>query len=165
MTIQLPTLTRFAMKHGFSGHIGDGSPVESQIHFMDLARAYTVLLRWMEKADPKELLANPYFFCENGHEASWSDVSTLIGEGLYKAGKIASAEPQTIPKDLYKDLFGDFTDAVIGLNSRSRAVRLREMGWHPREASLAKCYTEDELPEILKEESKGFAGYSGTAAS
>lgn len=57
------------------------------------------------------------------------------------------------------------TSAVIGLNSRSRAIRLRELGWQPREKDWKASYFEDELPEILKEETGSFAGYKGTVAS
>ena len=163
LTIQIPTITRFALKHGFVGHIGKGLPIESQIHVMDLARAYIVLLHWMEKADPKELLANPYFFRENGYEASWKEVATEIGKGLHAAGKIKDATPKEFPEDMYSDLFGPYTPAVIGLNSRSRAVRLRELGWQPRETGVWESYLNDELPEILKEAGKDFHGYTGTA--
>lgn len=45
-----------------------------------------------------------------------------------------------------------YTAAVIGLNSRSRAVRLRELGWQPKEKSIWESYHEDELPVILKED-------------
>jgi nucleoside-diphosphate-sugar epimerase len=165
LTIQIPTITRFALKHGFAGHIGKGLPVESQIHVMDLARAYIVLLHWMEQAHPTELLSNPYFFCENGYGASWKEVATEVGKGLHAAGKIKDPAPRTIPEDMYQDLFGRYSSAVIGLNSRSRAVRLREMGWQPREKGVWESYREDELPEILKEERKEFHGYGGTAAS
>ena len=163
LTIQIPTLTRFALKHGFAPYIGNGSPVESQIHVMDLARAYIVLLHWMEKADPKELLANPYFFCENGYEASWKEVATEIGEGLHDAGKLKNPIPRECPADLYDDLFGAYSSAVVGLNSRSRAVRLRELGWKPCEKGVWESYRDDELPEILKEDPTGFQGYTGTA--
>lgn len=44
LTIQIPTLTRFAIKHGYAAHVGKGESVESNIHVMDLARAYVVLL-------------------------------------------------------------------------------------------------------------------------
>jgi hypothetical protein len=87
---------RFALKHGFAGHIGKGLAIESQIHVMDLARAKIVLLHWMEKADPKALLTNPYFFCENDYEASWKEVATEVGKGLHAAGKIQDPQPREI---------------------------------------------------------------------
>ncbi|ETN37862.1 uncharacterized protein HMPREF1541_07485 [Cyphellophora europaea CBS 101466] len=165
LTIQIPTITRFALKHGYAPHLGKGLSVESQIHVLDLARAYIVLLHWIEQADPQELLDNPYFFCENGVEKSWLEVATEVGKGLYAAGKIQDPTPKTVPEDKYEDLFGPFSSAVIGLNSRSRAVRLRKLGWEPREKGVWESYREDELPELLREEGKEFHGYAGTAAS
>lgn len=165
LTIQIPTITRFALKHGYAGHIGEGLAVESQIHVMDLARAYIVLLHWMEQANPREILENPYFFCENGYEASWKEVATEVGKGLHDAGKLKDGTPKEIPKELYDDLFGPYSNAVVGLNSRSRAIRLRKLGWRPREKGVWESYRDDELPEILKQEGKEFRGYTGTVAS
>ena len=105
LTIQLRAITRFALKHGFAGHVGKGLSVWSQIHVLDLARAYVVLLHWMEKASPEEVLENPYFFCESGKEFSWKEAAEVIGKALYKAGKIKSPEPRTIPEELYGDIF------------------------------------------------------------
>lgn len=167
MTIQIPTLTRFAMKHGFAGHAGKGHSVESNIHVMDLARAYVVLLHHMEKASPSSVLTNPYYFCEatGDHEPSWHDVAAAIGEGLHKAGKLSDPAPKEIPESMFGDLFADSTSAVCALNSRSRAVRLRELGWKPTEKDWKRSYLEDELPEILKEDCSSFSGYKGTVAS
>lgn len=165
LTIQIPTLTRFALKHGFAGHVGKGLAVESQIHVLDLSRAYVTLLHHMESAPADDFIANPYFFCENGREASWKSVAEMVGKGLHKAGKIDDPTPRTIPEDMYGDLFGPYTGAVIGLNSRSRAVRLRELGWEAKERSMEDSYEMFELPEILKEEGSDFHGYQGTAAS
>lgn len=44
-------------------------------------------------------------------------------------------------------------------------MRLRELGWEPREKDWKRSYFEDELPEILKEDTGSFAGYKGTVAS
>jgi nucleoside-diphosphate-sugar epimerase len=167
LTIQIPTLTRFAIKHGFAAHVGKGLGVESNIHVLDLARAYVVLLHHMEQSSPEMLLDNPYYFCEGtgNDEPSWYDVAKTIGEGLHNAGKIESAEPRELEQHLWGDVFGDFTGAVIGLNSRSRANRLRKLGWQPREKDWQQSFLEDELPEILKEDAGGFAGYKGTVAS
>jgi len=164
LSIQIPTLTRFAVKHGFAGHVGKGLSVESQIHVVDLARAYVTLLHHMESSPPQTFLDNPYFFCENGHDTSWKTVAEMIGKGLHAAGKIPDPTPKTIPEDMYDDLFGEYTTAVAGLNSRSRAVRLRDLSWEPRERSMQDTFEMFELPEILKEVGE-FKGYQGTAAS
>ncbi|EME43616.1 hypothetical protein DOTSEDRAFT_72852 [Dothistroma septosporum NZE10] len=167
LTIQIPTLTRFALKHGFAAHVGKGQGVESNIHVKDLARAYIVLLHHLETSTPAKVLENPYYFCETtgDKEPSWREVAELIGEQLHKAGKISDPKPRELKEELWGDVFGEFTGAVIGLNSRSRAVRLRELGWEPKEKDWRASYVEDELPEILKEETGSFAGYNGTVAS
>lgn len=168
LTIQIPTMTRWALKHGYAPFVGEGKSVESNIHVKDLARGYVTLLEALEKADATDaIFDNPYWFCETtgDQEPSWKEVASVIGEGLYRAGKIDNKEPKSVPEKLYGDLFGEYTSAVVGLNSRSRAVRLRELGWKPVEKDWRKSYLEDELPEILKEENVEFNGYAGTVAS
>ncbi|KAI1455565.1 NAD(P)-binding protein [Annulohypoxylon moriforme] len=171
LTIQIPTLTRYALKYGYAGHIGAGLAVESNIHVLDLARAYIVLLHHLEstQAESQDILENPYYFTETtgDNEPSWKDIATLIGTELHKAGHISDPNPRTIPPENYHNLFGSFTDAVTGLNSRSRAIRLRELGWKPMEKSWVESYAQDELPFILNEESDhhAFGGYKGIVAS
>ena len=147
--------------------VGKGRGVESNIHVLDLARAYIVLLHHLESEPASSTLANPYYFCEctGDNEPSWSDVANVIGNSLHQASKIQDPKPKTLDSSLYSDLFGDFTGAVVGLNSRSRAVRLRELGWEPKEKDWKRSYVEDELPEILKENTGGFGGYKGMVAS
>lgn len=74
----------------------------------------------------------------------------MIGQGLHKAGKIESPEPRKIPEADYGDLFQEFTGSAVGLDSRSRVVRLRELGWKPVERSVGDSYEMFELPELLK---------------
>ncbi|KAM3418176.1 hypothetical protein BST61_g6379 [Cercospora zeina] len=174
LTIQIPTLTRFALKHGYAPHVGaPGLSVESNIHVLDLARAYMILLHHLETSPASQTLENPYLFCEStgNNEPSWYDVAKVIGEGLYSAGKIPDPRPREMKEELFGDAFGGFTGAVIGLNSRSRANRLRALGWEAREEKdWKRSFLEDELPVILKEEGEGgngesFAGYKGIVAS
>ena len=53
-------------------------------------------------------------------------------------------------REWYGDLFGDVTPAIVGLNSRSRAKRLRALGWEAKEKDWKRSYVEDELPNLLK---------------
>lgn len=48
---------------------------------------------------------------------------------------------------------------------RSRAVRLRQMGWKPQEKGWKESLLEDELPILLKEDHSSFQGYAGAVAS
>jgi nucleoside-diphosphate-sugar epimerase len=164
LSIQLPTMTRFSIKHGVAGQVGQGKSVWSQVHVKDLARAYIILLHWLEGNDSSEIYQNPYFFCENGHELSWGECAAGIGRLLHDHNQCSSPEPTSIPRDLYGDVFGpDLTDAVLGSNSRSRAQRLRELGWESREDQTLPALRE-EIRLILKE-TKPFSGYSKAIAS
>jgi nucleoside-diphosphate-sugar epimerase len=165
LSIQLPTMTRYSLKHGYAGHVGRGLSVWSQVHVADLARAYVLLLHWLESSDSDEIYENPYFFCENGQELSWGECAAELGRALHKIGKFESAQTNTISPKLYSDVFGqDYTTIVLGSNSRNRANRLRKLGWQPREKETLPSLIDDELPLILKD-TGAFAGYSKAVAS
>lgn len=96
------------------------------------------------------------------HTATADDLPSVeaVLDGIQKR---ADPAPRTVDPSLYGDLFGGDTGAVIGLNSRSRAARLRQLGWKAVEKDWRASYVEDELPEILREEGerKDFKGYKG----
>jgi nucleoside-diphosphate-sugar epimerase len=145
-------LVRFAVKKGYAGYIGDGKSAWSTVHIRDLARGFMTLLQHMETAQAEEFLANPYFFCESSgaNEPSWLDVALVIGRELYTLGKVDTPEPQTIPAEAYVDCAGPLTPALLGMNSRSRALRLRKLGWRPSEKSWDQSLLEDEIPAMLQ---------------
>ncbi|KAH6844737.1 hypothetical protein B0I37DRAFT_378166 [Chaetomium sp. MPI-CAGE-AT-0009] len=158
LSMQVPTLTRFAIKHGYAGYVGGGKAVCGYIHVADLARGYMTVLHHMELTPAEKVLENPYFFAENGEERSWEECAQEIGRVLQKAGKIQDATPREISSDLYDDLFGKWSGVALGQNARNRANRLRALGWKPREKSAFESLLEDELPVILRDVSdfKGF---------
>ncbi|KAK5214174.1 hypothetical protein LTR41_000366 [Exophiala xenobiotica] len=164
LSIQVPTLARFALKHGYAGQVGKGASIWSTVHVLDLARGYITLLHWLEQTPAEKVLENPYFFCENGQDCAWGEFVAAIGQALKDAGRITDATPQTIPEKDYDNLFGEYTAWVVGSNSRSRAKRLRELGWKPKEKDVFASLKEDEIP-ILLEEKAEFSGYAGVAAS
>ena len=153
LSIQEPALIRFALKHKFVPVVGEGKSVWSTVHVADLGRAYLTLLHHLERADASETLDNPYFFCEasGDEEPSWMDVSVAIGEALKAQGKIDDVQPKPIQEKDFGDLLGQFTPMVVGCNSRSRANRLRSLGWVLREKSWKESLVEDEIPQILRE--------------
>lgn len=178
----LPTITRFALKHGYVPLIGPGLGVESNIHVLDLARAYLIVLdhlfssqRQQQQQQQSQLLdeeeeeENPYFFIEatGSNEPSWYEIASTIGSALHTAGRITDPAPKSlVGREQWGDLFGDFTGAILGLNSRSRAVRLRALGWEAREKDWKRSFGEDELPVLLEEDDvEGFEGYKMNVAS
>jgi nucleoside-diphosphate-sugar epimerase len=151
LSMMIPELTRFAVKHGYAPVIGEGLSVETQVHVMDLARGYVAVLHFLEHADQKEVLANPYWLCENGEEFTWKEAAEVIGQALYKAGKIKDPAPRNPPTELYSELCGPKTESYMGLNCRARGVRLKTLGWQAREKGIWESYLQDELPVILKQ--------------
>ncbi|KAJ5371613.1 Phosphatidylethanolamine-binding protein PEBP [Penicillium concentricum] len=143
LSIQLPTLIRYFIKHGYAGQIGNGLAVWNQIHVKDLARGYMVLLHWMERAPVTEVAQNPYFFCENGQELSWGECAAEIGRILKEMGHIDQSTPRSIPEKQWGDLFGDYSGMV-----------------KETFAPLA----EDEISIIAKETGE-FTGYASVVAS
>jgi nucleoside-diphosphate-sugar epimerase len=164
LSIQLPTMVRFAARHGYAGYVGGGKAVWGFVHVADLARGYLTILHYMESTSGEKVLENPYFFIENGEEYSWERCAEEIGRALKNAGKVQDATPRQVPRDLYNYLFGEWSLAVIGQNARNRANRLRALGWKPQEKSTFDSLVTDELPIILDEKSE-FQGYSAPVAS
>ncbi|EXJ96081.1 hypothetical protein A1O1_01207 [Capronia coronata CBS 617.96] len=158
LSMMIPNLTRFALRHGHPPVIGAGRAVETQVHYRDLVRGYVAVLHFLEHATPEAVRENPYWLCENGEEFSWMEAATVIGDSLCKAGKIADPTPKQPPRELYKELCGERTESYMGLNCRAKAVRLRQLGWEPTEKGIWESYLEDELPVILSENENGKEG-------
>jgi nucleoside-diphosphate-sugar epimerase len=164
LSIQVPTMARFAIKHGFAGYAGKGKAVWGHVHVSDLARGYMTILHYMESASGEKVLENPYFFIENGHEHSWEECAAEVGKGLKLAGRLEDPTPREIPSSLYGDLFQEWSVAVIGRNARNRANRLRALGWEAREKSTFDSLVSDEIPVLLAEKGE-FQGYGKAVAS
>jgi nucleoside-diphosphate-sugar epimerase len=152
LSIQMPILTRSAIKQGVAGHVGAGASVWSTVHVKDLARGYLTLLEHMQSAPASEFLDNPYFFCEStgDNEPSWRDIAVVVGKGLHAVGRISDPEPKTIALETYHDIKGPATSGLLGMNARSRATRLRKLGWQPVEKPWDQSFLEDELIAILQ---------------
>ncbi|KAJ5109059.1 hypothetical protein N7456_005734 [Penicillium angulare] len=150
-SMALPAFTRFALKHGFSGYVGEGRNAWSVVHVKDLARAFLTVLRYVETVSPAVLLENPWFFAENGSEVTMLECAKHIGEALLDAGKIQSSALKSYAESDYDDVFGPSTKRGLGCNSRSRAERLRALDWKPTEKDIWTSLREDEIPVLLAE--------------
>ena len=107
------------------------------------------MLAYIENSTPATFLENPYFFAENGSEVSMREVAENVGQILYKIGKIQNPKVQAFTESDYKDVMGPMTPVGLGCNSRSRAIRLQELGWQPKEKDIWTCWKEDEVPSIV----------------
>ncbi|KAH8179498.1 NAD(P)H-binding domain-containing protein [Sarocladium implicatum] len=159
LSIQGPTMVRFALKYGYAAQIGQGLSKWSQVHIKDLARGYIAILHWLEGVSTKEANLNHYWFCENGEDLSWGDIAAGIGRVLFEAGRLPEPSVKTLPRSEYNNMFGaQATDLVLGSNARTRASRLRKLGWTATEKSMLKSLADNEIPSIL-EEKVDFQGY------
>jgi nucleoside-diphosphate-sugar epimerase len=147
----LTYLVRFALKRGFAGYVGEGRNVWSVVHIDDLVHAYMMLLAYVEKSAPTTILENPYFFAENGSEVSMGEVGEHVGQILHGIGKIQNPKAQTFTESDYDDVFGPMTPVAFGCNSRSRAIRLQELGWVAKAKDIWTSWKEDEIPSIVAE--------------
>ena len=148
-TFALSSMVRFALKHGFVGHVGEGRNVWSVVHVKNLGRAFMTLLAYMEKAAPATFVENPYFFAEDGSEVSMGEVAENLGRILFEMGRIKSPQAQTYTESDYEDVVGALTPRGFGCNSRSRATRLQELSWKPREKDIWTSWKEDEVPSVV----------------
>jgi nucleoside-diphosphate-sugar epimerase len=149
LSMAMPVLVRFALKHGFSGRVNEGRNVWSGVHVADLGRAYMTLLAGLDTCVPS-VHENPYFFADSGVEFSWAEAADHVGRILHGLGKIESAETRAFGRDELDDVFGPFTEFVAGGNARSVSKRLPEMGWVPREKGIWESLEEDEIPYMVR---------------
>lgn len=56
LSIQIPTIARFSIKHGFAGHAGEGKAVWGMVHVSDLARGYVKILHHIESTSGEKVL-------------------------------------------------------------------------------------------------------------
>ncbi|TIA60606.1 NAD(P)-binding protein [Aureobasidium pullulans] len=164
LSIQVMTMARFALKHKYAGYVGGGKGIWGLVHVKDLSYGYATILQWLEASPDEVSLENPYFFCENGEEATWAECAAFIGKELKAAGKIEDEAPRQIPEEQYGDLFGKYSDVVIASNARNRAERLRQLGWRPKYTDIHQAFRDEELPVLLNETGE-FNGYGKAAAS
>ena len=91
-----------------------------------------------------------YWFCESGHEASWKEIGENVGRVLHEQGHLKTAEAK--PVSLEEAKAAGISESQWGYgasNSRSRADRLRELGWKPKGLSVFDVMP-DEAKLVLK---------------
>lgn len=150
-SMAMPILTRFALKWGFMGLVGKGANVWSLVHVLDLARAYMVILKDLASLPSAKILENPFYFAENGAEASFAQMTEHAAQVLYGLNKIESPQPRVWTEEDYPHVIGPATPLALGCNSRSRAIRLRDLGWETHEKDIWSSYQDDEVLVMLEE--------------
>jgi nucleoside-diphosphate-sugar epimerase len=150
VSMGLPPLVRFALKHGFSGRVNEAKNAWSAVHLRDLSRAYLLLISRISSLSPS-VQENPYFFADNGYEFSWAEAAENVGRILHKLGKIESPQVKEFGKEELGDVYGPATELVAGGNARCRSTRLPALGWVPREKSVWDAIETEEAPFLIKQ--------------
>ncbi|QYS99893.1 Epimerase domain-containing protein [Trichoderma simmonsii] len=147
-SVQVPFLSRRALKKGYAEYIGEGAGVWDHIHIDDTTKIYELLLeKLFAKADVPFGRKGIYFGGSGRH--SWKQVAEGIARAGFAAG-VLEAEPRAI---LLEDLARDTPGAVeqyleLGFASRSctNAELTREvLGWKPEigEEAWEKGFAEE----------------------
>jgi len=136
LSMQVPELMKGSLKRGQAGYTGKGEAVWSNVHIDDLIVGYLIILNNLINA-PEANNDNIYWFCEGGHEASWREIGESIGRALFQVGGLKSPEATPIPWEEANLMgYSRIQYDSNGTNSRSRAERLRSLGWSPKGSSI-----------------------------
>ncbi|KAJ3037417.1 hypothetical protein HDV00_001724 [Rhizophlyctis rosea] len=152
---QVPTLIRGCIQNSHAIQVGHGKNIWSNVHILDLADAYILLLQNLLSPNPTiPTNAQGYYFVENG-EHNFADLSLAIAKVLKEKANIGDGTVVSLREE-HRAGFGKWGPAVellLGGNSRSRAEKLRELGWRPTRPGLFETI-EEEVVALLKEAGK-----------
>ncbi|KAJ6166827.1 hypothetical protein N7470_002274 [Penicillium chermesinum] len=135
-SMQVPFLTEAILKRGKGFTVGKGNNLWDYVHIKDLARAFVLLAEEALKPNGGAAAWGPegYYFVESG-EFSWKEVSEKVAQAASQEGKIATAEVEELSvEEALK--FHPWAPVLWGGNCRSRASRLRALGWEPEGPSI-----------------------------
>jgi nucleoside-diphosphate-sugar epimerase len=132
-SIQVPLYTQFVLKTGEGIVLESGVNTWSIINVADLSAAYLAIL---EAAVDGKLPSDPnerVFFVEN-EEYEQRDVAETVTRELYGKGKLSSPAVKSVTLEQTAKYGAGRRNPMLftGLNSRSRGVKLRALGWEPK---------------------------------
>ncbi|KAI7829741.1 NAD-P-binding protein [Gamsiella multidivaricata] len=160
-SIQIPLQVRASLLHSQAMQLGQGLNVWSKIHVIDLAHLYLSLLeRALQEPQDDSITGtlpknqDAYYFCQEGEDFSYGDVAKEIAKafkdlGINDSGTVRGTKPEE-----ESALWLEGAAGSIGGNSRSRAIKAREiLGWVPEFKDFAG-YIHDEIKRQLKEQGR-----------
>ncbi|KAI8357731.1 hypothetical protein B0O80DRAFT_445697 [Mortierella sp. GBAus27b] len=136
-SIQIPHYVRHSLRNKQALKIGPGLNKWSKVHVDDLARFYILLLErsLQEPLDgtgklPKNLEA--YYFVQEGDDFEYGSVGEEIAIAFKKLGINNSGTTLSVGPEQEATFWEKGSGGLVGGNSRSRAVKARELlGWEP----------------------------------
>ncbi|KAK3807417.1 MAG: hypothetical protein JOS17DRAFT_766719 [Linnemannia elongata] len=143
-SIQIPAQIANSLKHGQAMQIGKGLNIWSKVHVLDLAHFYISLLERtiQEPQDADEVypLGYPlpknedaYYFVQEGDDFAYGDVAKEIAQVFQRIGINDSGAVNGTAPEEEAAYWPEGSNVLLGGNSRSRAVKAREiLGWEPK---------------------------------
>ncbi|KAH7146616.1 hypothetical protein B0J13DRAFT_595171 [Dactylonectria estremocensis] len=110
LSIQIPTMTEFAIKHSYAGYIGGGKAVWG----------YLAILHYMESTSGDKVLENPYFFIENGEECSWENLAVIGENARNRANRLRALGWKPQEKSAFDSLLTDELPIILAEKSEFR---------------------------------------------
>jgi len=135
---QVPLTIKTAIKNGVVNYVGNGKHVWNNVHVLDLADLYLLLLRKIQ-AGAAPLGTDGYFFAENG-ENDFVQIAEGISKHLKENG-VNAGTASADGKEL--EIFGPWARLALGYNSRGKAEKARALGWKPSRPSLLDTLAEE----------------------
>jgi nucleoside-diphosphate-sugar epimerase len=141
-SIQVPVYINAVMERGKAFTLGDGQNVWDYVHVNDVADA---LIKLAEEAlkphgGGADWGKKGYYFCEAG-EFKWGDFHKKIAEILYAKGVIKSADVEEKTAEDASEIH-PWGPILWGGNARTRAERLRNLSWTPKETDAHESLAE-----------------------
>lgn len=107
LSIQISTIARSAVNHGYHSYIGGNKADWNQIHVADLVQGYLTILCHIESTARDKALDNQHCFIENGEGYARESCAEDIGKAFQNAGEVQDPATRKIPNDLRSYLFSE----------------------------------------------------------
>lgn len=156
-SIQIPLQVRGSLRYGQALQVGKGLNIWNKVHVVDLAKFYILLLQRSlqepQTSGAKGTLPknqDAYWFAEDG-EFAWGEVAqsiarAFVAQGINKSGEVKGTSPEE-EEAVWPP--NSHPGGYIGANSRSRAVKAREiLGWTPEPRDLDEYVAQEVKRQI-----------------
>lgn len=141
---QVPGLIRLAIARGKAAYVGKGLNIWNNVHVEDLADLYVLIMeKALEGVAPKN--DEGYYFAESS-SSNFKDLVEQIAKVLLRLGVTKDDTTEGVDTST-SDIFPKSLAYATGNNSRSRAVKGRNLGWNPHRPSL--CDTLEETTQRI----------------
>ncbi|KAI5789672.1 nucleoside-diphosphate-sugar epimerase [Peziza echinospora] len=135
---QIPQLIKHFIKRGKGFTVNEGDTVWGNVHVVDLAEIYALLVDHAANQDTSPEVwdgEGGYYLAATG-EHHWGDTAQLVAQILNNRGLIKTAELDRLTPEQVRELGAKTGPLEWGCNSRGRAIHAEKvLGWVPQHGS------------------------------